>query len=96
MPVCPNHRPALSRVRDPKPIHSPPGTTGGPGSSPSDIRRIEPHDTAIEADDTAIEAADSASKRTAQIGQVLSRVRRRKIPALGPLIVFTRVLYLCS
>jgi hypothetical protein len=40
LPVRPNHRPALSRVLDPKPIHGPPGTTGGPGSSPSDIRRI--------------------------------------------------------
>jgi hypothetical protein len=29
LPVCPNHRPALSRVRDPKPIHSVLGTTGG-------------------------------------------------------------------
>jgi hypothetical protein len=40
LPVRTNHRPALSRVRDPKPIPSPPGTTGGPGSSLSDIRRI--------------------------------------------------------
>ena len=40
LPVRPNHRPALLRVRDPKPIHSLPGTTGGPGSSLSDIRRI--------------------------------------------------------
>ena len=38
LPVRPNHRPALSRVRDPKPIPSPPGTTGGPGSSLSDVR----------------------------------------------------------
>ena len=29
LPVHPNHRPALSRVRDPKLIHSLPGTTGG-------------------------------------------------------------------
>ena len=39
-PVRPNHQPALSRVRDPKPIPWPPGTTGGPGSSLSDIRRV--------------------------------------------------------
>jgi len=39
-PVRPNHRPALLRVRDPKPVPRPPGTTGGPGSPLSDIRLI--------------------------------------------------------
>ena len=39
-PVRPNHRPALSRFRDPKPIPWSPGTTGGPGTTLSDIRRI--------------------------------------------------------
>jgi hypothetical protein len=34
----PNHRSALSRFRDPKPITWPPGTKGGPRSSLSDIR----------------------------------------------------------
>ena len=42
LPVRPNHRLALLRVRDPKPIPRPPGTTGGPGSSLSDIRRRSP------------------------------------------------------
>jgi len=35
-----NYRTAISRVRDPKPIPWPPGTTSGPGSSLSDIRRV--------------------------------------------------------
>ena len=39
-PVRPNHPPARSRVQDPKLIPRPPGTTGGPGSSLSDICRI--------------------------------------------------------